>query len=103
SNIFIQTERMLAKRTDIIIAISEQQKRELTTDFKIAKEEKFRVVPLGFDLDKFQVNQEEKRKKFRTEFNLKEDEIAIGIIGRLVPVKNHYLFLKAVHHVLYNS
>ena len=29
-----------------------------------------------------------------------EDTIAIGIIGRLVPVKNHYLFLKALHHVL---
>jgi glycosyltransferase involved in cell wall biosynthesis len=103
SNLFIQAERMLAKKTDIIISISEQQKKELTNDFKIAKDEKFRVVALGFDLDKFQVNQEEKRKRFRIEFNLKDDEIAIGIIGRLVPVKNHYLFLKAIHHVLYNS
>ncbi|RYZ24657.1 MAG: glycosyltransferase, partial [Sphingobacteriales bacterium] len=28
---------------------------------------------------------------------------AIGIIGRLVPVKNHYLFLKALKHVLDHS
>src|SRR5690349_21908175 len=95
SKIFINTERFLASRSDAIIAISEQQKKELVYDFKIAPESKFRIVPLGFDLNRFQDQQDEKRIKFRTEFNLKDDEIAIGIIGRLVPVKNHYLFLKA--------
>jgi Glycosyltransferase len=103
SNFFIQTERMLSKRTDVIIAISEQQKLELANEFKIAPLDKFKVVPLGFDLDRFQQNQQEKRLKFRTEFNLKEDTIAIGIIGRLVPVKNHYLFLKAINYVIKNS
>lgn len=100
---FINTERYLAKKSDTIIAISEQQKKELAIDFKIAPPEKFRVIPLGFDLDRFRTSQEEKRMKFRKEFNLAEDEIAIGIIGRLVPIKNHYLFLKAVKHVLDNT
>jgi glycosyltransferase involved in cell wall biosynthesis len=100
---FINTERFLAKKSDTIIAISEQQKKELAVDFKIAPEEKFRVIPLGFDLDRFRTSQEEKRIKFRREFNLADDEIAIGIIGRLVPIKNHYLFLKAVKHVLDNT
>ena len=100
---FINTERFLASRSDAIIAISEQQKKELTIDFKIAPLEKFRVVPLGFDLDKFVSGQEEKRMKFRREFSLADDEIAIGIIGRLVPIKNHYLFLKGIAHVLNNS
>src|SRR6476659_5987624 len=35
TNFFIRTERMLSKRTDIIIAISEQQKLELAHEFKI--------------------------------------------------------------------
>lgn len=100
SKIFINTERFLARKSSAIIAISEAQKKELVCDFKIAPEEKFRVIPLGLDLDKFQEDQEYKRKKFRAEFNLKDDEIAIGIIGRLVPVKNHQLFLKAISHVL---
>lgn len=103
SKIFIQTERFLASRSDAIIAISEQQKKELVQDFRIAPESKFRIIPLGFDLNRFQDQQQEKRIKFRTEFNLADDEIAIGIIGRLVPVKNHYLFLKAVKHVLDQS
>ena len=85
------------------MAISQQQKKELTENFKIAPPEKFQVIPLGFDLDRFRKNQDEKRAAFRTEFNLSDDEISIGIIGRLVPVKNHYLFLKAFAHVLQSS
>jgi glycosyltransferase involved in cell wall biosynthesis len=100
---FIQTERFLAKKSSAIIAISEQQKKELAFDFKIAPPEKFRVIPLGFDLDRFQKNQLEKRQKFRKEFSIKDEEIAIGIIGRLVPIKNHQLFLKAIAKVLQSS
>jgi glycosyltransferase involved in cell wall biosynthesis len=103
TNLFINTERYLARKSHAIIAISEQQKKELSSDFKIAAPEKFHVIPLGFDLDRFRTNRQEKRSAFRAEFNLAEDEIAIGIIGRLVPVKNHYLFLKAIAHVLHES
>ncbi|GAC1419408.1 MAG: glycosyltransferase family 4 protein [Flavisolibacter sp.] len=97
---FIATERYLATKSDAIIAISDQQRKELALDFKIAPFEKFHVIPLGFDLEKFRLDQGSKRLKFRSEFNLPEDTIAIGIIGRLVPVKNHYLFLKAISYVL---
>lgn len=99
SRFFINTERYLAKKSTAIIAISEQQRKELALDFKIAPPAKFKVVPLGFDLDRFRNGQEEKRAKFRREFHLADDEIAVGIIGRLVPVKNHYLFLKAIKYV----
>jgi glycosyltransferase involved in cell wall biosynthesis len=34
---------------------------------------------------------------------VEDEEIAIGIIGRLVPIKNHYLFLKAITHVLHHT
>ena len=100
SKVFIQTERALARRSHAIVAISTAQKRELVEDFKIAPAEKVRIVPLGFDLDRFVKDREEKRTKFRNEFGLAENEIAIGIIGRLVPVKNHELFLQGLHHVL---
>lgn len=103
TNLFINTERYLARKSDAIIAISDQQKRELVNDFKIAPAQKFKLIRLGLDLDKFQQNQAEKRQRFRKEFGLADDEIAIGIIGRLVPIKNHYLFLKAIAHVLSSS
>ena len=100
TNLIINTERYLAKKTHALIAISDQQKTELTEDFRIADETKFKVIPLGFELKKFSESQEEKRKKFRQEFVLAHDEIAIGIIGRLVPIKNHNLFLDGINYVL---
>jgi glycosyltransferase involved in cell wall biosynthesis len=100
TNLIINTERYLAKKTHALIAISDQQKTELTEGFRIAEKAKFKVIPLGFELKKFSECQDEKRKKFRREFNLEDDEIAIGIIGRLVPIKNHNLFLDGINYVL---
>ncbi|MBI1286023.1 MAG: glycosyltransferase [Flavobacteriales bacterium] len=100
TNMFKQIERSLAKRTSKIIAISDIQKHELSVEHKIAPPDKFEVIPLGFDLDRFRTNTNEKRKEFRTEFNVKDDEVAIGIIGRLVDVKDHRYFLRLVRHVL---
>lgn len=92
-------ERYLAKKSTAIIAISEIQKSELVDIHKICNSKKVHVIPLGFDLSKFQENQELKRKHFREKYNLADDEIAISIIGRLVPVKNHPLFLEGLKQV----
>ncbi len=89
-------ERYLARKSTAIIAISEKQKQELVDIHHICKADKVHVIPLGFDLSKFQANTAEKRKAFRTKYNLADDEIAISIIGRLVPVKNHALFLEGL-------
>jgi glycosyltransferase involved in cell wall biosynthesis len=45
----------------------------------------------------------EKRRKFRQDYQIKDDEIAIGIVGRLVPIKNHVLFLDGLRHVMDRS
>ena len=99
----INIERYLGKKSDAIIAISQNQFDELVNEFRIAPAEKFRIIPLGLDLDKFQTNYAQKRAAFRSEFNLAQDELAISIVGRLVPVKNHELFLAGLHHVLSQS
>jgi glycosyltransferase involved in cell wall biosynthesis len=80
-----------------LVAISEKQKHELADIHHIAPPDKFHIVPLGFDLERFWTNKEVKRKQFRVQYCIADNEIAIGIIGRLVPVKNHKLFLKAFH------
>ncbi len=96
TRMFLEIERYLAKRTTKIITLSEIQKQELTEIYHVGPAEKFEIIPLGFDLKKFEDNQIEKRAKFRNEYNLADDEIAVGIVGRLVPIKNHELFLKAL-------
>lgn len=103
TSIYKNIERYLAKKSSAIIAISEKQKQELTLDHKICDANKMHVIPLGFDLDKFQENIEGKRKSFRNQYHIKDDEIAITIIGRLVPIKNHKLFLEAFKKTLNKS
>ena len=100
TELIINTERFLARKSHALIAISDKQKSELAEEFHIADKAKFKVIPLGFELKKFSEDQDEKRKKFRKEFNLGDEEIAIGIIGRLVPIKNHNLFLEGINYVL---
>lgn len=100
TKVFQLIEQYMARHSTGIIAISELQKKELTEDFRITSADKAFVVRLGFDLDRFQENRSEKRTLFRSQWKVKPDEVAIGIIGRLVPVKNHRLFLQAFHRVL---
>jgi len=95
TSVYKNIERYLAKRTTALIALSEQQKHELSQIHHIAEPGKFHIVPLGFDLEKFWTDKDTKRKSFREKYKIADDELAIGIIGRLVPVKNHRMFLKA--------
>lgn len=103
TRIFKEIERNLAKKSTKIIAISEIQKSELSKIHKICPEKKIEVIPLGFDLERFNTDKDSKRKEFRKKWNLKENEIAIGIIGRLVPIKNHTFFIDVIQEVLKNS
>ncbi len=103
TNIFKAIERFLSKKSNAIVAISEIQKNELTQQYKVCDARKTHVIKLGFDLNRFIEQKEEKRKNFRAKYLLQENELAIGIIGRLAPIKNHFLFIDAVEQVVKNS
>jgi len=96
SEVYRRIEKRLASKSSGIIAISDQQKIELSEKFAIADKNKIEVIPLGFDLNQFQDNLETKRKKTRAKYNLSNDQIAVAIIGRLAPIKNHKLFLDTI-------
>lgn len=97
---FLAIERYLAKKSSAIVAISPIQKKELVEQFKIAPDDKFKVIGLGFDLDRFMSSQQPLRESFRNFYQLKDDELAIGIIGRLVDVKNHPMFLNVLKQLM---
>ncbi|MBO7571250.1 MAG: glycosyltransferase [Bacteroidales bacterium] len=96
---FKRIEQYYAKRTSAIVAISDIQKYELSEVYNIAPAEKFRVIPLGFDLNRFQENKAMKRDAFRKQYDIADDEIAVSIVGRLVPVKNHRMFIDSIKNV----
>lgn len=101
--LFKNIERRLAKKSTGIIAISEIQKEELTGIHKIVDSKKVKVIPLGFDLTKFHINLEEKRARIREKYQIQSDEIAIGIIGRFAPIKNHTFFFDVIIRILKKS
>lgn len=103
TGVFKFIERYLAKKSTAIVAISEIQKKELSGIHHICAPEKIQVIPLGFDLKRFAENAAEKRKVFRNKYNVADDVIAIGIIGRLAPIKNHFLFIDALEYVSKNT
>lgn len=92
--IFIRLERFLSLLSTRVIAISRLQERDLTRVFRVAPTSKVRVIPLGFDLSPFD-EVDRYRNSFRARFKLAKDDLLVGIIGRLEPVKNHRLFLEA--------
>ena len=94
SKIFLLTERVLARFTDIIITVSEEQRKEILK-LGIRNKKKVITVPLGLELKRF-INNEGLKGKIREELNLSEDIKLVGIVGRLVPIKNHKMFIDAV-------
>lgn len=92
-------EQRLARKSTGIIAISELQKTELSEKYKICEKEKIEVIPLGFDLMPFNQNKDINRKKTRVQFQLDEHDIAVAIVGRLAPIKNHSLFLNCIKQI----
>ena len=100
SNLYKNIEKKLAKKSNKIIAISDIQKHELCNIHQICSEEKIEVIPLGFDLSRFNDVNNDKRKKFRDEWKIKQNEIAVGIIGRLVPIKNHKFFIDVIEKIV---
>ncbi len=93
-------ERYLAKKSSGIIAISDSQKDELSRVFKICPAIKIQVIPLGLTLEPFTKNTPENKAHARLNLGLKPDEIAIGIVGRLAPIKDHLFFLDVIEKVL---
>ncbi len=97
--IFKTIERRLAKKTDAIIAISDKQGVELVEEHQICSRSKIKVIPLGFDLEKFHSKRLKHRDEMREKLNIQDDEVAIVIVGRLAPIKDHVFFFDVIREV----
>lgn len=99
TGMFIMLERLLARLSDRIVAISPAIERELRDGFRIGRADQYRVVPLGFDLSAFAAVDDEARAAARREFNIPPAARVICTVGRLTAIKQHRLFLDTVASV----
>lgn len=94
TKIFLFIEKMLARfATDKIVVISRQQFEEIHEQFGVGKKEQFEIIPLGIDLQSF-AGWRARQNILPQEVGARNDEILVGLVGRLTEVKNHSLFLK---------
>ncbi len=87
-------ERALCGVTDCVVAISERQRTDLTRRFHVCRAEKVAVVPLGLELDDlFRTTADQ--SSLRPGLGLGPEAIVIGYVGRLVPIKDLPLLVRA--------
>ena len=94
---FLAIERRLARATDRLIVLTHAQVREMAEGLRVAPMDRFAVIPLGLNLQPFaDVDRAAARSRLRAELGIGEDSPVVGIVGRMVPVKNHPLLFDAM-------
>ncbi len=94
---FVELERRLARRTDVLVAVSPEIRDELV-DLGIGNPGQYRVIPLGLDLAPLLAvgTGTERPGSLRSALGLGRDVPLVGVLGRLVPVKDHATLFEAM-------
>jgi len=93
-------ERFLAKRTDVLVAVSEEVRDDLVR-LGVAPCGQFEVIRLGFDLAPFldDSRRAERRAALRSEWGIGADEQLVTLTARLVPIKRVDRFLRVARRL----
>jgi glycosyltransferase involved in cell wall biosynthesis len=94
SRLVVVAERLLARITHRILAVSEEVARDLVETHRIAPAEKVAVLRLGLDLSAFLADPP--GGALRAELGVGPDVPLLVAVGRVVPVKDHALLLEAM-------
>ncbi len=92
------TYRFLAKFSTQVIAVSNDLKTQLISHFDVP-DRKVSVIPNGVDLARF-TPVSSATGTLKNELHIEPNEKVIGIVGRLVPLKDHKTLIKAFASVL---
>lgn len=94
TQVFLTTERFLARWTDVLIAISVQIRHELLSEYHIGRPEQVQIVPLGLDLSSFETVDREASERARGGLDVPATAVTITLVGRLTVIKQPGLFLE---------
>lgn len=98
TRLFVTLEQATARITDVVLTLTQSLRRDLADKFRIARAERITVLPLGLDLAPIAAVPR-KTGTFRARIGVPADAPLVGIAGRMVPIKNHALFLDAAAHI----
>ena len=101
TRLFMIIEKILARFTTRIIVISQAQLDDIEKRYRIAPPKKCSLIPVGLDLEPFFIS--DKKGELRRQLSIDEDTLLVGIVGRLVEVKNHRMFLQAARKIRFDA
>ena len=96
SRALVAVERLLARRTHRLVAVSAEVRDELVR-LGVAPAERFEVVPLGLDLSSFRVpdaERDRRRGSLRRELGIEPAATVVTLVARLVAIKRVDRFLR---------
>jgi glycosyltransferase involved in cell wall biosynthesis len=95
ARLYTRIERFLARRTDVLIAVSEEVRDDLV-GLGVGPREQFEVVRLGLDLSAFAADTERdaRRQAVRDAWGVNAHEDVVTLVARLVPIKRVDRFLE---------
>ena len=96
ARVFLGIERFLAKRTTVLLAVSDEVKDDLVR-LGVAPPARIQVIRLGLNLQPFQVNGDERRRlraTTRERWRLADNHKVVTLVARLVPIKRVDRFLR---------
>jgi glycosyltransferase involved in cell wall biosynthesis len=92
-------ERCLGRVSDRLVGVSSATAADLVR-LGIADESKFRVIPVGLDLNPFLTAPAVAGEAFRAEMGASADEVLLTFVGRLAPIKRVDVMLQAFAHAI---
>jgi len=97
--IFLGLERWAARWSQCVLTLTEALRCELAETLRVTTADRIRVMPLGLDLAPFTATVRQ-AGRFRASIGVATGVPLIGIVGRLAPVKDHDLFVRAAAEVV---
>jgi glycosyltransferase involved in cell wall biosynthesis len=94
-------DKLLSSITNKIIAVSEEVKN-FCIDKTHIREDKIQIIYNGIDTKVYSDIENDSRTDLKKEFRIKDDDIVLGIVGRLVKQKGHRYFLEAIKELSLN-
>ena len=99
ATVFTGIERTLARRSDALIAVSPSVLHDLRDRHRIGAADRFRVIPLGFDLSRFAAIGPDDRVAARRELALDANAHVAAFVGRLTAIKQPDLFVEGADRI----
>lgn len=99
---FRQVERTLARRTDALVAVSEEVRDDLVS-LGVATVDRISVIPYGFDLTRLVRPEDTERTRMRGELGVAPGAFVVGWAGRMTAIKRPDDLVQTLAHLVADS